>query len=257
MRSVFTEGYAHLYDATYAEKPYETECNIVERLFCEHGQGRIVDVLDLGCGTGNHAFLLARRGYRVVGVDASPAMLALAEEKLREEGPAIPVHFVAGDVRTVELGRTLDAALMMFAVLGYQAENRDVSAALENARRHLKPGGLLVFDVWYGPAVLAQRPTTRFRAMPLAGGQLLRLAEGELDVRHHLCTVRFHLWRLEGGAVASETVESHRMRFFYPLEMELFLDRAGFDLVRLSAFPDIDREPDETTWNVLATARAR
>ena len=46
------------------------------------------------------------------------------------------------------------------------------------------------------------------------------------------------------------------MRFFFPLELELFLDRAGFSLVELGAFPDFDAEPDPSTWNVLALARA-
>jgi len=257
MRDVFSKGYADLYDVTYAEKPYDAECDVLERVFREHGTRPIGEVLDLGCGTGSHAMHLSRRGYRLVGVDVSAAMLARAKEKLLAGKPASPVELVEGDVRTVELGRTFDAALMMFAVLGYQTSNRDVAAALENARRHLAPGSLLALDVWYGPAVLAQRPATRFRTRPVPGGQLLRLSEGDLDVRHHLCTVRFHLWRIEGGAMVAETVETHRMRFFFPLELELFLAGAGFELVRLSAFPEIDSEPDETTWNVLAVARAR
>jgi hypothetical protein len=50
---------------------------------------------------------------------------------------------------------------MMFAVLGYQGENDDVLAALKTAHRHARPGGLFLFDVWYGPAVLHERPSQR------------------------------------------------------------------------------------------------
>jgi hypothetical protein len=46
------------------------------------------------------------------------------------------------------------------------------------------------------------------------------------------------------------------MRYFFPMELEVLLECAGFTLVRLGAFPDVDRNPDETTWNCLAVARA-
>ena len=57
-----------------------------------------------------------------------------------------------------------DATVMMFAVLGYFPGNSDVQAALDSARRHLRPGGLFFCDMWYGPAVLSQRPSERITA---------------------------------------------------------------------------------------------
>jgi hypothetical protein len=54
----------------------------------------------------------------------------------------------------------------------------------------------------------------------------------------------------------SEIQETHRMRYFFPLELSFFLDSSGFSLERLGAFPKFDDEPDETTWNVVAVARA-
>ena len=52
---------------------------------------------------------------------------------------------------------------MMFAVLGYQHTNADVLDALATARAHLDVGGLFAFDVWYGPAVLSERPSERVK----------------------------------------------------------------------------------------------
>jgi len=252
---VFGTSYADLYDAVYGDKPYGAECELIERLLLGHGAPGHGRLLDLGCGTGGHAIPLARRGWQVTGVDRSPEMLARAGAKLADR-PEVRVEWVEGDVRTLDLGREFDAALMMFAVLGYQAGNRDVAAALSVVRRHLRPGGLFLFDVWYGPAVLAQRPTARFRVVPVADGRVLRHVDGELDVRRHLCTVSFHLWRLRGERVVAETEERHAMRYFFPLELEAFLAGAGLELIRLGAFPEFDRDPDEGTWNVLGVARA-
>jgi SAM-dependent methyltransferase len=97
--------------------------------------------------------------------------------------------FLQGDLRSLKLDRNFDAVLMMFAVLGYQLTNEDVLAALKTVRNHLKPGGLLICDVWYGPAVLAIRPGDKIRTIPTADGKVIRLASGNLDIYHHLATV--------------------------------------------------------------------
>jgi SAM-dependent methyltransferase len=181
-------------------------------------------------------------------------MLAVAEQKAREQ--SVSLRFQQADIRHVELGKTFDAVLMMFAVLGYQTENNDVISALQTARRHLRPDGLLVFDVWYGPAVLAQGPQERVRTIEDAGSTWVRTSSGRLETLQHHCHVDFHLKHLQGGQVPEETKESHTVRYFFPEEIERFLNDSGFRLLRLGAFPAFDREPDHTTWTVMAVAVA-
>jgi SAM-dependent methyltransferase len=248
--SLFGVGYAEAYDALYRDKDYESECDLVERLAREHGRGPVQRVLDLGCGTGGHALVLAARGYEVVGVDRSEEMLALARRKA-----AGRVAFHHGDIRTVELGERFDLAVMLFAVLGYLGDDDDVGAALAAAHRHLGPGGLLVFDVWYEPAVLAMRPSERTKEVEISGGRIVRRSSGELDVERSICTVRFHVAEERDG-VLRETEEEHAMRYFSEVDLARLLRDSGFELVRLGAFPDVDREPDETTWSVVGVARA-
>jgi hypothetical protein len=62
--------------------------------------------------------------------------------------------------------------------------------------------------------------------------------------------------RLEGGELVAETEETHAVRYFYTLELNLFLESSGFSLLRLGAFPEFDKDPDDATWNVLGVARA-
>jgi hypothetical protein len=87
-------------------------------------------------------------------------------------------------------------------------------------------------------------------------GKILRAASGEVDSRRHLCTVNYLLWQITKGRDVAETQESHTMRYFFPRELELFLQCEHFDLLRLGTFPEFQRDPDDTTWNVLAVARA-
>jgi len=72
---VFGREYASVYDALYRNKDYEGEVDLIERILAEHGASGPRRLLDLGCGTGNHALPLARRGHTVLGVDRSASML--------------------------------------------------------------------------------------------------------------------------------------------------------------------------------------
>ena len=256
MSEVFGSTYVEAYDLLYRDKDYVAECELIERLFQTYGEGPIRSVLDLGCGTGNHAIPLAELGYEVVGIDRSESMLAHARSKLGSRLANGRLVVRQGDIRSIDFERRFDAALMMFAVLGYQLENADVLAALGTARNHLRAGGLLLFDVWYGPAVLHQRPSQRVKVVPIPGGQILRAASAGLDTRRHVCTVHFHVRRSEGGQLVAETQESHLVRYFFLTELNLFLESSGFAPLRVGAFPEFDKDPDEATWNVLAVARA-
>jgi SAM-dependent methyltransferase len=254
MTEQFSGSYADTYDDVYGDKEYRAEIDLIEQLLSVYGREQSNSILDLGCGTGSHAIELARRGYEVVGVDRSSGMLAKARAKARDantDGTA----FHVGDIREVTLDREFDAVTIMFAVLGYQTENADVLATLRTARNHLRPGGILAFDVWYGPAVLSGRPEQRFKVFDSEGRRLFRLSSGRLDVRRQLCNVDVRLWILEGDRLVTEAHEQHRVRYFFPRELELYLEIAGLSLVRLGAFPDFDGEADESTWNVLVLAR--
>jgi SAM-dependent methyltransferase len=256
MIKVFSTDYASAYDVIYSDKDYTGECDLIENIFHNYSKGSVRSVLDLGCGTGNHAIPLAHRGYKVVGVDRSAHMLAHARTKAASLPGAGNITFERGDIRSVDLKGRFDAVIMMFAVLSYQLENDDVLSALKTARRYLNPEGLLIFDVWYGPAVLTQRPSQRIKVIPTSEGQILRVASGELDVNHHVCTVKFQIWKLYKGQPAEETEEIHVMRYFFPLELKLFLESSGFAPLRLGAFPNFEQESGENTWNVLQVARA-
>jgi SAM-dependent methyltransferase len=156
----------------------------------------------------------------------------------------------------MELAESFDAALMMFAVLGYQVEEAHIRNVLRAARRHVRPDGLLVFDVWHGAAVLAQGPEERIRTVERAGGTWVRTSSGRVDAQRHACLVDFHLRHVQAGRTLEEARECHTMRYFFPEELDLLLRESGFRLLRLGAFPAFDREPDHTTWNVMAVAVA-
>ena len=96
-------------------------------------------VLDLACGTGDIAFLMAARGARVVGLDITPGMLDLARR--RPEAARSRVAFVAGDMADLPFP---DDAFEVVTT-GYGLRNvPDLRTALAEIRRVLAPGGLML-----------------------------------------------------------------------------------------------------------------
>ena len=256
---VFGSRYSDAYDLLYREKDYSLECDLIERCIKKHGAPVVSRILDLGCGTGTHAIELARRGYHVHGVDLSPSMLAIARDKSEQAGgkqATAGLEFSHGNVSDIHVPGKFDAALMMFAVLGYQVQDGGIQATLANVRRHLSTGGLFIADVWYGPAVLQMKPSDRVRTIKDGSLTTLRAAHGELDSFGQIATVDYDVWVLDATKVVSSFKERHEMRFFFPQEIRNLLTSAGLELLQMTEFPTLDVPVSDSSWNALIVARA-
>jgi len=250
--SVFRKPYASLYDLLYREKDYPGECDFLQRLFARHARRQVRSLLDLGCGTGGHALLFAGRGLRVAGVDRSPTMLRIARAKTGAGTGS--VAFFQGDVRTVRLGRRFDAVVALFAVMGYQTENEDFVAAVRTAAVHLAPGGVFAFDVWFGPAVLANPPGAREKTVKDGTRLVRRRTDCVIDALGQVVQVRFATTVRAGRRTISNGEETHPMRFFFPRELELLVRSAGLELAAIVPFLDEAGTPGPDTWNVTVVA---
>ncbi|HEV7606550.1 MAG TPA: methyltransferase domain-containing protein [Steroidobacteraceae bacterium] len=254
--SVFDSQYADQYDLLYAQKDYCLECDLVESAATRFATVRPNTILDVGCGTGQHAIELAARGYKLTGVDLSEAMLKHAQAKSASLQAGTRPRWLQGNARDFDAGTTYDMAIMMFAVIGYLTPNAHVLEGLRNIRRHLSGGGIFACDFWYGPTVLTDRPTDRVRTLPTEGGEVIRSTRTALNILQHTADVTFRLWETRGKQVVSDTCETHRMRYFFPQEFALLLSSAGFELLQLSAFPSLDAPLSDATFNAFAVARA-
>jgi SAM-dependent methyltransferase len=192
----FGDAYAAVYDLVYGTKDYEAECRVICEIIQRYARGPVTRILDLGCGTGEHALRLADLGYRVTGVDRSPSMLQRARAKAQARSTGADLRFEQGDMVDYRDADSFDAVLMLFAVIGYQIDNDALRATFDTVRRNLRPGGLLILDCWYGPAVLADRPGERVKQLDHESGKLVRVARSELDVNRQLCTVHYDLWAI-------------------------------------------------------------
>jgi len=253
---IFNELYAEQYDSLYGSKDYKIECDLIEEAVRRFSTPKPISVLDVGCGTGEHAIEMARRGYVVTGVDLSQQMLDVATVKTAKQPYLERPRWVCGDLRDFKTAEQYDMAIMMFSVVGYLTSNNDVLAGLRNIRRHIKLGSLLICDFWSGPSVLTVLPGERVRVVQTQDGKIIRTASTALNIEKHTADVTFKMWTLAHDILVSETCETHHLRYFFPMEIQLFLSNAGFNLKGLSAFPSLDVPLTSESWNALAVAVA-
>lgn len=250
--------YARYYDLFYQAKSYDHEVEFVSTLLNEYSS-QPKSVLELGCGTGRHALQLARLGYDVHGVDLSPDMVKQAENRASELPGDLrdKLTFSAGDARTVRTTTYYDAVISLFHVVSYQNSNADVLAMFQTAFEHLNSGGLFLFDCWYGPAVLTDRPHVRIKRQGDDKIDVIRLAEPVMHPNDNLVDVNYTVLITDRTENTVEEVkETHSMRYFFRPELEIMLNQAGFELI-------VDKEwltghqLDYTTWFGTFVARKR
>ena len=243
------QKYSAYYDLLYADKDYSAEAEYVARTL-RTSRAKIHTILELGSGTGRHGRLLAGMGFEVFGVERSNEMAALARST--QDGAAGEGAFTyqIGDLRTIRLGRSFDAVISLFHVISYQTTDDDLRAAFRTAAEHLREGGLFLFDVWHGPAVLAKEPSARTKEVAKDRYRVKRLARPEryADTKTVKVTYTLDCKDLESGEQA-QFEEEHLMRYLFPEEVERFAGEAGFSVIRTEEFLT-GRSPSEDTWGV-------
>jgi SAM-dependent methyltransferase len=244
-------NYSKYYDILYKEKDYLAEVEFIDSLIKQYAPGKVKTIVDMGCGTGGHALLLAEKGYSVTGIDRSEDMLSIAKAKKTK----IPVDFFKADIRDFNLNKKFDAIVSMFAVMSYQTTNEDFEKALLSASRHLKPGGLFIFDVWFGPAVLTQKPCDRIKIIKNNDEKIIRLTRSKLDFMKHIVDVTFTVMRIRDKTTHELIEETHTMRFFFPMELELFFKKVGFQVLTMIPFMEIEGVLSEDNWDMTVVAR--
>lgn len=241
------DAYGRYYDLLYRDKDYVAEVDYIASLLERAGIAG-PELLEFGSGTGKHARLLAERGYRVTGIERSAEMVSQAL-------PFPGVSYQQGDIRTVRLGRTFDAVLSLFHVVSYQTTNADVQAVFARAAEHLAAGGLFVFDVWYSPAVYAQRPAVRVKRLSGDGVEITRLAEPALYPNDNRVDVHYTIFARETATGTVHTLtETHPMRHFSLPELDLLAAGAGFERLRAEAFLS-GNPPGEASWGLCLVLR--
>ncbi len=243
MRDV--EAYSRLagvYDEIVIDPCHDRWASFLHELWDSDPAG-VRSVLDLCCGTGLLAGELVARGYRVVGVDASDAMLALARDRL---GPEVTLSRTR--LPDLAVDGVFDAAVCTFDGLNYLTPE-ELRLTLAAVALRLRPAGWLVFDL-HTDGMMRFTSSNPVVAGESAGNDFV--ISSVVDAGARTCDTRIELTQPRNGDPFSE---QHRQYFHAEADVRSALQHAGFAVTAVE--DEYTHEPaGATTLRATWTARS-
>ena len=221
------EALALSYDRLTNDVNYRATVNFYGDILKREGVSPRTAV-DLACGTGSVALLLAGKGMDVIGVDMSEDMLTVAQQKACElENPP---RFICQRLEKLRLPRGVDLAVCALDSLDYITDPADCEEAIRRIYRVLNPGGIFIFDV---------NTPQKLRAMD---GQVFLdededvycVWRGEFDRDTNICSYGMDLFQRHGD-VWHRSFEEHREYAYSEEQLTLYLKKAGFTHIEVYA----------------------
>lgn len=207
-------------------------------------------LLDLACGTGSLTSLLAEEGYQMVGLDLDEDSLALAQRKLDQLKPRVPL--VQADMRDFNLNQSFDGVICSLDSLCHLPDQEAVFETFQTVFDHLKPGAYFLFDV-HSPYQMTQVFPGFMYHGQVDGDWLLWTAyatETDYEVYHEL------IYFIQKGDLYEELAEGIFERT-YPLRTyQELLERAGFGQIQVFSDPYLSPVEEDSTRYYIACQKA-
>ena len=217
--------FAKYYDLCYSDKDYGKETVFLETLIKKNNiKGK--SVLEVGCGTGNHAIYLEKRGFKITGVDLNREMLSVARIKSKKS------KFLQGDMRFFDLNEKFDVVLCLFSTMHYNINISDLKKTLKNFHKHLWKGGLLIFDMGFNDDKFSEG---RAHTGSWSDGRvdLVRFMKSRRVKNRAFLDAAYILFKNNRFYFANET---HKLSIFNTRDVKLFCEKVGFDVKLFSGF---------------------
>ncbi len=206
-----------LYDLFYASKDYRSEAARVAVIIRERNP-EAISVLDVGCGTGEHArYLATDHGFEVDGIDVQPGFIRMAREK-NQLGV-----FLCADMRNFRLNRSYDAIVCLFSSIGYVRDKKNLHSAVVAMAAHLTTRGVLIVEPWFEPGGMEHGYVTCM-AVDAPGGKVCRMTHTTLERRLSRLQFEYLIGTPDGLRRESET---HELGLFSREEMTAAFHEAG------------------------------
>lgn len=247
----FSQEYAEIYDLLYQEKNYQYEVDIIEDVIHKY-KPEATNILDYGCGTGNHTNVLVNKGYTIYAIDKSESMLNIAKRKLQNHQN---IHFYRCEEKNVITPKSIDVCVTLFDVVSYMTTNEELHEYLTFLHNILSNKGLVIFDFWYGPGVIHLEPEKRWKEYQSEITNLLRLTEPILNLDDCLVNITHQVIVSQNNTLVNRFNDIHTMRFFFKNEIQLLLEHHGFKILKFGTWNDLEILPTTEDWSALVVSQ--
>ncbi len=252
MAKVFKD-YAKLYDIIYKNKAYAKECEFLSKIFRKYARIPVEDVLDVACGTGNHAVCLSRKGYTVFLQDASRNMLLIAKRKCGREKAKVK-SLGCFPMQKFRAKRQVDAIIAMFSSIDYLTDDRDLLRAFKNIRYGIRRGGIFTFDFWNKDCVIKNFTPKKENVYRVGDDKIVRSSATTLDRKRNIAKIKYICRYFRKGKRIDEIEEAHRMKYHSVKDMQRKLRESGFKVLGCFPFMNMGSRISDNDWNISIVA---
>lgn len=240
------------YDTLFSSKNYAGEVASVLSYCIGYPLQPLENILELGCGTGNHTVELARNpSIHVTAVDVDFEMLALAQKKV-ELTNKTNISFVSG--RSTE--KNVDLSVALFNVVNYICEGESLRMFFANVAESLRSGGLFVFDCWNGTAALLDPPGSKVYEKYCDGRKVSCYLTSLTDFIKKTTTLNYQidLFDQTGSKVESENYQIEHS-LWTPEQIKTALHDSGLVVVTMCIPFRFDTVASDADWKIMFVCR--
>jgi ubiquinone/menaquinone biosynthesis C-methylase UbiE len=227
---------ARFYDKIWGRCDYDADVKFLVDFFRKY---HCRSVIDIGCGTGNHALRLSKMGYKVTGIDVSPTMLEIAKAKDKEG----KIGFVQGDMKKLEKvvpkGQRFDAAICLGQVSSHLMMDKDVRTFLNRLHRIVKQNGLFVFSARNAKKI-NEEYLNKLRLDHMINEeelQLLVLTYNTRDLQDSNVIVWNPIYLVKQNDKVDLQIREHKLRWFEFSALKKIITENGFKIVAVYSGP--------------------
>ena len=251
------DAIASVYDSINADIDYSSWADFIEKCFDKFLDSKPSLVLDLACGTGRMTLELCRRGYDMIGADASEEMLYKAYDKAYDEDIS-DILFIKQDMRDFELYGTVGAITCCLDSVNYLTNDKDLEKCLACVHNYLDPDGLFIFDVNtpYKFESIYGCNHYIFEDIDDLGRRAYVGWQNEFNKESGLCKFYLSVFTEQDNGSFIRSDEEHTERCYSEVALKEALEKNGFEVIGF--YSDFDfSKPDDTCerWYIVARTK--
>ena len=236
--------FARYYDLIYQWMDYKSESEFITKVVSELKRSQGTDLLDVACGTGNHAQYL-QESFKVTGLDINPEMIEIAREKVPE------IELIQGDMKKLDLNRKFDVIICLFSAINYHTSLDELESTIKLFYKHLKQGGVLLFDLGFCTENWEEGRMFVDAAVE-DNLQVARISQSRIT--DGVFNANFVFMVKEDGVMDFE-IDQHQLGVFPTREVEKIVKKTGFKNHIFSDYQDLEWTADSNDRPVFVCVK--
>ena len=194
------------YNFIYKNKNYLKEAKYINFFLKKNN----MEILEVGCGTGNHAKYFLKKGHKIFGIDKSKGMINIANKNFKSQN----LKFKCSTIEKIKEKNKFDACLALFHVVNYFASVKELKSFFKNSHRVLKKNSLLMFDFWNGDGVEKIPPKKSLKKINKKNIKIIREGIPLVDTNNQIVKIQYK-YKINYNRYVKKFSEVHKIRYLF------------------------------------------